>query len=403
MLNGTAPRCRGGPARRATWCRRRRRASPRWRRGRAQLHHPVGDPPVAELLGLGRQRGRTGGAELVTGGLAQGQVLLRGAAVGLGVGTGLAGRGHLLAPVEPDVEGSFRVPAPRARCPAVAGHVAGRHGHEVRSHPEVVGSWAMRVGPSRLISTAPSRGSVEGDRGRRVDHDVARRQQAAVGFVEAEASVPTSPVITCTRRAGLISRRSPHGPALRGGDRRRRSSALSLDALRGGGSPAGPHGRTTSQPGAARSSRSTSAVPTKARRSGHGDAFASEGFGDHGTFLPRLSTMWKWHVRSADLRQRPSASWTRRSSVSAPGATRPRRSTRWRPSSASPSRPSCTGSAPRTASCRRSWRGWPTSWRPPSRPPWCAAAAATTGWKPCWPRCSGSVCGSPRCWACCGS
>ena len=45
----------------------------------------------------------------------------------------------------------------------------------------------MRVGPSRLTSTAPSSGESKRDRGGGVDDDVARGERGAAGVVEPEA------------------------------------------------------------------------------------------------------------------------------------------------------------------------------------------------------------------------
>ena len=68
------------------------------------LDHLLLHPGAAALLGLGRQGGDAGGAELGAGLLAEAGERVGAAAVGLGVGAGAAGAVDLAAPVDVDEE-----------------------------------------------------------------------------------------------------------------------------------------------------------------------------------------------------------------------------------------------------------------------------------------------------------
>ena len=187
----------------------------------------------------------------------------------------------------------------------------------------------MRVGPSRLISTAPSRGASKATVAAEwitMSHVASMARSASS---RPRPSVPTSPVMTCTRRAVISAKPSlaelaaeaVEGVVLQ---------HLALDPLRRGRPLAGPHEQDDLAAGDGAQQSLDQRGPDEAGRSGHGDALAGEGFGDHGVCLP----CGKWPARDpptvGNLRAHPGR---RARSASAPGASRPRRSTPWPPSS----------------------------------------------------------------------
>ena len=99
----------------------------------------------------------------------------------------LLGVGDLVAPVDREPEGAGVDGLLGGGALAVAGHVAGRHGHEVRRHAEIVerGHDATRAEEVHLDGGVERR--VEGHGGRRVDHHGAGRQRGSPVLVEREA------------------------------------------------------------------------------------------------------------------------------------------------------------------------------------------------------------------------
>ena len=117
--------------------------------GPAGLDHAVGHPALAELLGLGRPapacRRRPARRRAPLRNVAS---MAGDAALVLGVGAGPAGGGHLAPPVDAEVERAVGHQRLGRRAPAVAGHVAGRHGHQVGGHAERRSGW-RRCGTGR--------------------------------------------------------------------------------------------------------------------------------------------------------------------------------------------------------------------------------------------------------------
>ncbi len=104
----------------------------------ARVDQLVLDPLLAQLLGLRGERWCAGGAEFGASFLAERFELLAAAARGVGVGTQPAARLHFVAPVDADVERAVADELLRRVAAAVACHVAGRHGHEVRGDADGV-------------------------------------------------------------------------------------------------------------------------------------------------------------------------------------------------------------------------------------------------------------------------
>ena len=101
--------------------------------GPSGLDEAVAHPALAELLGLGGERGRAGGAELGAGGGAELDELDRLAAGRLGVAAQPAGRGDLGLPAQPEVERPGADELLGGVAASVAGDVARRHRHDVRA------------------------------------------------------------------------------------------------------------------------------------------------------------------------------------------------------------------------------------------------------------------------------
>ncbi len=165
---GVGPAQRGGP-------------------GPADLHHPLPHPALAAGLGLGRQRRRAGRAQLAPGLLAEAGQRLGPAALGLGVAPGLAGALDLAAPVHVHEERAVVHRLLGRRAPAVAGHVAGRHRHQVGTHAQLVEREGHARGPEQVDLDRGVERRVERHRRGRVDHDVASRQRRPPRVVEPEA------------------------------------------------------------------------------------------------------------------------------------------------------------------------------------------------------------------------
>ena len=151
----------------------------------------------------------------------------------------------------------------------------------------------MRVGPSRLISTAPSRGASKATVAAEwmtMSHVASTPRSSSS---RPRPSVPTSPVMTCTRRAVISAKRlaaQVGAEAIEGVVLQH----LALDALRRGRPLAGPHEQDHLAVGGRSQQSLHERGADEAGRSGHGDALAGEGFGDHAT----LPTTFVYHVVS---------------------------------------------------------------------------------------------------------
>ena len=140
----------------------------------------------------------------------------------------------------------------------------------------------MRVGPSRLISTALSRGESNDDGGRGVDDDVAGGERGAVGVVEPEP-VGADVAGDRWRRAGRPSPRTARSLAELGAEAVEGVvlEDLPLDPLRrpSCACPARTSS-TSSQSGHAAQQPLDQRGADEAGAAGDGDALASERFGD---------------------------------------------------------------------------------------------------------------------------
>ena len=147
---------------------------------------------------------------------------------------------------------------------------------------------AMRVGPSRLTSTASSSGESNDTAAAEwitVSHDARTVWSASE---RPRPSVPTSPVTTVRRRARSSSQRL--GPAQLGAQAVERVVAddLALDALGRRRPPAGPHEQDELAVGHGPQQPLDQRGADEAGRPGDGDARAGECLGDHGELL----TIW---------------------------------------------------------------------------------------------------------------
>ena len=128
--------------------------------------------------------------------------------------------------------------------------------------PSAWRAWAIRTGPSRLISTAESSGLSKLTAAAEWMTMSQEAKTARSASLRPRPSVLTSPPTAVTRRSTIASNSAFPRSA------RRRSKALFLKISRRARSVAswrleGRISRTSSQPGTARSRRSTRAVPTK--------------------------------------------------------------------------------------------------------------------------------------------
>ena len=155
--------------------------------GAAGLDQLVLDPAFAELLGLGGERGCTGGSEFGAGLGAELLQSFAGSARGVGVGAQAPAGGHLVAPIDADVERAGAHQLFGCVAAAVAGDVTRRHGDEVRSDADVVAEIGDARRPEQVDLDGGVERGVERDRCRRVDHGVARGEDRPVGVVQAEA------------------------------------------------------------------------------------------------------------------------------------------------------------------------------------------------------------------------
>ena len=145
--------------------------------GPAGLDHAVLDPGLAALLGLGRQRGRAGGAQLAAGlGPEAGRAPRACGSRPRRRCAGPAGALDLGPPVDVDEERAVVHRLLGRRAPPVAGHVAGGHGDEVGGDAEVLQREGDAAGAEQVDLDRAVERRVEGDGGGRVDDDVARRR-----------------------------------------------------------------------------------------------------------------------------------------------------------------------------------------------------------------------------------
>jgi hypothetical protein len=108
------------------------------------------------------------------------------AAAVLGVEPGPAGGVDLPAPVDAEIERAVRDERLGRGAPPVAGDVARRHRDEVGCDTEVIEGGGDTGGAEQVDLHGAVEGRVEGHRCRRVDHDVAAREDGAVRLGEAE-------------------------------------------------------------------------------------------------------------------------------------------------------------------------------------------------------------------------
>ncbi len=155
--------------------------------GAAGLDQLVLDPAFAELLGLRGERRGAGGAEFGAGLGAELLEPFAGAARGVGVGAQAPAGGHLVAPVDADVERAVAHELLGCVAAAVAGDVARRHGDEVRGDADGVAEVGDARRPEQVDLDGRVERRVERDRCRRVDHGVARGEDRPIGVVQAEA------------------------------------------------------------------------------------------------------------------------------------------------------------------------------------------------------------------------
>ena len=150
------------------------------------LDQLVLDPPRTELLGLGRQRRRAGGAELGTRFLAELGELVGLAAGRLGVALEAAGGGDLGAPVESDRERTLAHELLGRRAAPVAGDVAGRHCDQVRSDRQGLAELGDAGGAEQIDLDRRRQRRIERHRGGGVDHDVGGGEGRPIGVAQAE-------------------------------------------------------------------------------------------------------------------------------------------------------------------------------------------------------------------------
>ena len=149
--------------------------------------------------------------------------------------------------------------------------------------PSSLSSWAMRVGPSRLISTADVERRVERHRRRRVDDDVAAVARIArSASLRPSPSVPTSPAMVVIRGRSTSSSNGRRGRS----SARSRSKASFLSSSRwtragGGRALAVAHQQDQLAVGHAAQQAFDQRRADEPGRPGDGDAFASERLGDH--------------------------------------------------------------------------------------------------------------------------
>ncbi len=348
--------------------------------GPGRLDHLLLDPVLAEALGPLGQQVEPGPAELLAGRLVEPVQALGPTGLGLAVAAQAAGRrrprcrqstsmvnavGRRAAPPWPR-PGGCRPRRPST--PGRGGAARCRPSASARSRAATMAA-ATRDGPEQVDLDGGVEGGVEADRGGRVDDDVAAASSASARRRRGPGRrCPTSPATAVTRRGHLVVEASPELGAqaveavvaedLLGGPLRRRSARRP-----------GRTSSTTSLSGTQRRIRSTRAVPrnpvapvTKKRLPARASRtrvtrsvyhMVSDRV-DH----QRTQTSPEGRDRqpAATGAARPSAADRGRADApptgsstppwppSAPGATRPPRSTPWPSASTSASRPSSTGS-----------------------------------------------------------
>ncbi len=261
----------------------------------------------------------------------------------------------------------------------------------------------MRVGPSRLISTAPSRGASKATVAAEwitMSHVASTARSA---LVEAEAVGPDVAGDHLHPPGGHLGEalaaelgaEAIEGVVLQ---------HLALDALRGARPLAGPHEQDDLAAGGGSQQSLHQRGPDEAGRAGHGDALAGEGFGDHGT----LPTTFVYHMVSGppdpptvgNVRAHPGRRARRLRHQGLRGHVARRAGGRARHHQAD--HPVLVRLQGRRAAGRRRADG-----RPAGRHHRGRGRAQQQRLRPGGSRARGSVparpCGSPRCWACCGS
>ncbi len=155
--------------------------------GSAGLDQLLVNPTLPDLFGFGREQWGACRSQLVASLFAESLQSFGGPGVGIEIGPRSSGRFDLGPPVDVDVEWAVAQQLLGSAAPAIACHVAGGDGDEVRGHTKVVegvgdSGWAEQVDLHRTIEWC-----VEADRCRGVDDDVAVGEGSPTGFVEAES------------------------------------------------------------------------------------------------------------------------------------------------------------------------------------------------------------------------
>ena len=258
----------------------------------AGIDESVANPALAQLLGLGGQRRGAGGAELAAGLGAQAGELLWLPTGGLVVAAEPASSGDLGAPVEPEVERSRRNELLRCAAAAVAGHVTGRHGDEVRGDPELGEQSGDAGRPEQVDLDGRVERRVERHRRRRMDDRVARPEHLAIGVGQGEAIAAD---VAADRRdpsrrqlgeaiATVLLAEPVEGVVL---------EQLALDALCRRRPLAVAHEQHQLTVGHGAEQALDQRRPDESGRPGDGDARSRERLSDHGLqVLARFSTKW---------------------------------------------------------------------------------------------------------------
>jgi hypothetical protein len=202
------------------------------------------------------------------------------AARGLGVALEAPGGGHLLAPVETDVEGPLADELLGGVAAAVAGDVAGGHGHEVRGDAQLAAEFGQSGGAEQVDLHGQVERGVERHRGGRVDDHLRGGELRPTVGIEAQA-VGADVAGDRGHPAGdhLVEAAAELGPQP---VERVVLEDLLAGTLGGGGATAAADQQEQLAVGDAAQQPLDQRGADEAGRSGDGDAFARERLGDHG-------------------------------------------------------------------------------------------------------------------------
>ena len=253
----------------------------------------IGHPTLAQLLGLCCERRSARRAELVACPRSEACEPLGVAARRVGVRACAARGGDLEPPVDAEVEGAVTDELLGRVAATVAGDVAGRHRHEMRSHAEAVqrlddANRAEQVHLDRVVDRR-----VERHRRRGVDDDLARGERLAPRVVEPE---PVGAHVTadhCDPARDLLVEAVTEDRSQR--VERVVADDLALHALRRGRAPTRADEEHEGAVGHGAQEPLHDCGAEEPGGSGDGDAPAGEGLLDHRhQYLPigRPSTNW---------------------------------------------------------------------------------------------------------------